>query len=234
MDLDTRHAGRVAAACSRTRATRPTSRRTYNGIDGRAAVSSAAAGRPAARRPVRRLRAVGGPARNGQAGASSRSRRWRSVDRRRVACARRRRHAAREYSKRLAERLGVARSRRAFVGPVPTTTLIELYAGALAVVYAPVRRGLRLRDARSVPRAQAGHHGARLGRPARVRRRRRQRRGLRARRRRRWPRRSTRTRPTGAARRRTAMPATRARRRSPGTASSRSWSRTCPWRKSGS
>ncbi len=75
----------------------------------------------------------------------------------------------------LAGQLGVA-DRVRFLDAVPDETLIELYAGALAVVYAAVRRGLRLRDARGVSGAQARHHGHRLGRPARVRRRRRQRR----------------------------------------------------------
>ena len=65
-----------------------------------------------------------------------------------------------------------------FAGSVPTDTLIDLYAGALAVVYVPVRRGFRLRHARGVPLAEAGHHGARFGRPARVRGRWRERRDL--------------------------------------------------------
>ena len=85
------------------------------------------------------------------------------------------------------------RSRHLSRQPSTTTQLIELYAGALAVVYPPLRRGLRLRHARGVPRAQAGRHLHRLRRPERVRRRRRQRLRLRAGRPRRSPTRSTRS-----------------------------------------
>ena len=95
--------------------------------------------------------------------------------------------------------------------------------GALSAV----RRGFRLRHARGVPGAQAGHHLHRFGRPERVRRRRRQR--LRVRAGARGARR--RDQPPGArprARRSDwATPATRSRAASPGTASSRSWSADC-------
>ena len=64
----------------------------------------------------------------------------------------------------LAAALGVS-DRVRFLGAISDDELLALYAGALAVVLCAVRRGLRLRDARSVPRAQARHHGDDSGGP---------------------------------------------------------------------
>ena len=184
----------------------------------RAAVSSAAAraaGSTAG--PLRRLRAVGRPDRVGQARGSDRVARWLSVDRplRLVVAGD---GTQRANVERVAADARRRRSRRRSSARSTTSTLLELYAGALGGRVSAVRRGLRLRDARSVPRAQAGRHLRRLRRTERVRRRRRQRLRLRA------GARGARggDQPLAArsrgARRLWATPATTVRARSPGTA----------------
>ena len=138
---------------------------------------------------------------------------------------RRRRHAARE-------RRGAGRSGRAsaiacaFLGAVDDEDADRAVRGRARGRLPAVRRGLRLRHARGVPRAQAGRHGDRLRRAARVRRGRRQRRRRAAGAARRWPPPSTAARPIA---RRAAQHGDAGHERarwSPGTASSRRSSAT--------
>ncbi len=59
----------------------------------------------------------------------------------------------RENLETLVQELGIG-DRVDFLGTIDDEPLVELYAGALAVVVRAVRRGLRVRDARGVPRAK--------------------------------------------------------------------------------
>jgi glycosyltransferase involved in cell wall biosynthesis len=91
----------------------------------------------------------------------------------------RRGHAARQ---RRALAGGTGRADRVtFLGTSTTTELIELYAGALAVVYPPFDEDFGYVTLEAFLARQAGRHCTDSRRPARVRRRRRQRPGLRAR-----------------------------------------------------
>ena len=114
---------------------------------------------------------------------------------------------------------GVARSRR-LRRRRRRRRAVDLYAGCARRRLCAVRRGLRLRDARSVPLREAGDHRDRLRRHARVRRRR-SRTASSARPSRRRSARASRSLAADRALRRTTGPApdSRARGRSPGTAS---------------
>ena len=102
---------------------------------GRAAVSSASPGRPAQAGAVRRLRACASVGSRRSSAPTWRSRRWRTSIRPMRIAAGRRGHAARE-PRGAGQRLGVADRVRSSA-PFGRRALIELYADALAVVYAP-------------------------------------------------------------------------------------------------
>ena len=182
----------------------------------RAAVPSAAAGAAAAAGPVRRLRAVGRPDRVGQAGRPASSRAMAHVDppiRLIVAGD----GTQRANVERAAAAAGVA-DRVTFLGASTTTSCIELYAGALAVVYPPFDEDFGYVTLEAFLARKPVDHLHRFGRAERVRRRRRQRVRLRAATRgagrgdQSARRRSRRARP------RWATPATTCARGSPGTA----------------
>ena len=123
----------------------------------RAAVSSAASGATPGARAVRRLRAVRRPDRERSSGSTSPSRRWLTSTGRSSSCVAGDGHAARQHRARW-PRSWASPIASASSAPWTTRRCSTLYADALAVVYRAVRRGLRLRDARSVPRPQAGRH----------------------------------------------------------------------------
>ena len=172
--LDTRGARRVDGGCSAIARNTAARLAHYNGADRRSRCTIR-----------RRSPARCGPGRSAttccRSAGSKRSSASTSIIRalahvdRRVAARRRRRRpaaAAARGARRGARRRGsrdLRRRRRR------RTALVDLYAGALARRVSAVRRGLRLRHARGVSRAQAGHHDDRRRRPARVRRRRRER-----------------------------------------------------------
>ena len=160
--------------------------------------------------PVRRLRAVGRPARIGEASGSDRVG-----------------DGLRGSSGPAAWSPGTARSERKSNGSPPTpASRIGSTSSARSTTIAwssctrraggrlpAIRRGFRLRDARGVPREEAVVITDRFRRPERVRPRRRQRLRLCARARARWPTPSTGLPPIAGVRRRWARPATSARRR---------------------
>ena len=172
-----RHADarRVPRASSATRRTPRTGSRSYNGLDGRAAVSSSAARRPPRGRAVRRLRAVGRAHRERQARRPGRPR---DGARGRAGCGWSSPATARSArnTERLAAELGVA-DRVTFLGAVRRRDAAAAVRGRARGRLRALRRGLRLRDARGVPRAASPVITAtRQRRPARVRRGRRERR----------------------------------------------------------
>ena len=189
----------------------------FNGLDAEALYHPPRLADRLAPGDLRRLRAVGRPARDGQARDLA-IEPWPMWIAPIELAPGRRRHPARQ------PRGAGQPARRRRPRPVPRRRRRRDAADALRRRarrrLLPVRRGLRLRDARELPGAQTGRHRHRLGRPDRVRRGRRQRRAWR----RPSPRRSA-TRSTGTrARRRTAAAhgdsgLRRARGRSPGTAS---------------
>ena len=187
--------------------------------DRRAAVSSAASGLAPADRGLRRLRAVGRPARDGEAGGPA-IEAMAHVDRP-LSLVLAGDGTERQNLEALAGRLGVA-DRVRFLGAVPDDELIELYAGAGVVAYVPFDEDFGYVTLESFLSAKPvvtlgdsggplefvedGVNGAIVRRP---------------------PRRSRRpsiaTRRTRRSRHRTARRAVRAPPRSRGTASSRSW-----------
>ena len=105
---------------------------------------------------------------DGQAGRPRSSARWRTSTARVRLVVVGDGTAARSNSKRCAAEAGVEIA-STLLGAVDDEQLVELYRGRARRRLSAVRRGLRLRDARGVSRAQAGDHRRRRGRPARVR-----------------------------------------------------------------
>ena len=138
-----------------------------------AALSSAADGAAAGARRIRQLRAVGGAAREEQARRSRRSRHGASADR--ICGSSSSAMAASARSSSRPPKSWALRDRITFAGAVTDDDARRALSRRAVPGLRALRRGLRPRDARGVPGRQAGDHGPRLGRHARVRARRRQR-----------------------------------------------------------
>ena len=178
-------ARRVPRACSRTRGTRPTRLAKFNGLAAEPLYHPPRLAARLARRPVRRLRAVGRPDRVGQARRPASSRRWPGATRRSGSSSRATGRSAQNVE-RWPRRRRASRTASTFLGDVGDERAASTSTPARSRW--SIRRSTRTSATSRSRRSCRGSRSItvhRLRRPERVRRRRRQRLRLRARARRR-------------------------------------------------